>query len=87
MNLDGGGSETPNVPTSATETNTNTNMPADPNNESNNTPLEFPPPQGVELMFDLAPGSIPNDSVEAAFVNPTASSAATGLPTAVSRSY
>lgn len=83
----GGGNVTPNaVSTSATETNTNTNMSVDPNTESNNTSAEFPPetPQGVELMFDLAPGSIRIDSVEAAFINPTAP-AATGLPAAVSQ--
>jgi len=88
MNPDGGESETPNVSTSATETNTNSNVSVDPNTESNRTSTEFPPetPQGVELMFDLAPGSIRIDSVEAAFINPTAS-ASTGLPVAVSRSY
>jgi hypothetical protein len=82
----GGGSQNPNVSASATETNTNTNMSVDPNTESNNTSTEFPPetPQGVELMFDLAPGSIRIDSVEAAFINPTAP-AATGLPAAVSQ--
>lgn len=89
LNPDGGGNVTPNVvSTSATETNTNTNMSVDPNTETNNTSTDFPPetPQGVELMFDLAPGSIRIDSVEAAFINPTAP-ATTGLPAAVSRSY
>lgn len=92
MNPDGAGSETPNVSTSATEqnSNSNTNMSVDPNTESNNTSTEFPSstetPQGVELLFDLAPGSIRIDSVEAAFINPTAP-AATGVPAAVSRAY
>eukprot|EP00102_Acyrthosiphon_pisum_P010274 XP_008178543.1 PREDICTED: large proline-rich protein bag6-B isoform X2 [Acyrthosiphon pisum] len=83
----GGGNVTPNVvSTSATETNTNTNTSVDPNTESNNTSTEFPPetPQGVELMFDLAPGSIRIDSVEAAFINPTAP-ATTGVSAAVSQ--
>ncbi|XP_022176814.1 large proline-rich protein bag6-A isoform X1 [Myzus persicae] len=86
----GEGSETPNVSTSATEqnSNSNTNMSVDPNTESNNTSTEFPSstetPQGVELLFDLAPGSIRIDSVEAAFINPTAP-AATGVPAAVSQ--
>lgn len=87
LNLDGVGNVAPNVvSTSATETNTNTNTSVDPHTESNNTSTGFPheTPQGVELMFDLAPGSIRIDSVEAAFINPTAP-AATGLPAAVSR--
>jgi len=88
MNPDIGGSETPNVSTSATETNTNTNMSLDPNTEINNTSTEFPSPtetpQGVELKFGLVPESV--DSVEAAFINPTAP-ATTSLPAAVSGSY
>lgn len=71
-------------------TETNTNMSVDPSTESNNTTSEFPseaPPQGVELMFDLAPGSIRIDSVEAAFINPTAPAETGGTPVAVSRSY
>ncbi|KAL4122331.1 hypothetical protein QTP88_014681 [Uroleucon formosanum] len=83
----GVGNVAPNVvSTSATETNTNTNTSVDPHTESNNTSTGFPheTPQGVELMFDLAPGSIRIDSVEAAFINPTAP-AATGLPAAVSQ--
>ncbi|CAH1726122.1 large proline-rich protein bag6-B isoform X2 [Aphis gossypii] len=69
-------------------TETNTNMSVDPSTESNNTTSEFPseaPPQGVELMFDLAPGSIRIDSVEAAFINPTAPAETGGTPVAVSQ--
>ncbi|XP_025206155.1 large proline-rich protein bag6-B isoform X2 [Melanaphis sacchari] len=68
-------------------TETNTNMSVDTNTESNNTTTEFTSetPQGVELMFDLAPGSIRIDSVEAAFINPTASAETGSTPAAVSQ--
>lgn len=74
-----------NVSTSATSTETNTNMTVDPNTDNNSTATEFSSetPHGVELMFDLTPGSIRIDSVEAAFVNPNASGSS--QPTAVSR--
>lgn len=85
MNPDG--TLNPNVSTSATGTESNSNMRVDPNAESNNTSTEFPPetPHGVELMFDLAPGTIRIDSVEAAFVTPNASGP--NQPTSVSRKY
>lgn len=87
MNPDGTPNETPNVSTSAASTETNTNMTVDPNPESNNTSSEFmpEPPHGVELMFDLAPGSIRIDSVEASFVTPNVSGSS--QPTSVSRNY
>lgn len=86
MNPEGVGSETPNVSTSASSTESNSNMTVDPNTESNNTTAEFASdvPHGVELMFDLTPGSIRIDSVEA-FVTPNASGSS--QPTTVSRKY
>jgi len=85
MNPDGTPNETPNVTTSVASTETNTNITVDPNTEINNTSTEFPPetPHGVELMFDLAPGSIRIDSVEAAFVTPNVSGSS--QPTSVSQ--
>lgn len=67
--------------TTAASPETNSNISVDPNTESNTT-AEFSsePPHGVELMFDLAPGSIRIGSVET-FVNPSGSN----QPTAVSR--
>lgn len=65
-NLANQGGETPNVSTSATSTETNSNTTVGPNTESNNTSAEFSSdaPHGVELMFDLPPGSFRIDSVE-----------------------
>jgi len=87
MNPDRTGREIPMTIPPATETNTN--MSVDPNTDSNNTTAEFPPeaPRGVELMFDLAPGSIRIDSVEAAFIDQTAPTETGGTPVAVTRSY
>lgn len=86
MNPERVGNETPNVSTSATSTETNSNTTVDPNTENNTTSTEFPSdaPHGVELMFDLAPGSIRIDSVEA-FVSPNAPGSS--HPTIVSRTY
>lgn len=87
MNPEGIRSEIPNVSTSTTSAETNTNMIAEEIIESNRTsdfnPIHVPP--GVELMFDLAPGSIQIDSVEAAFVSPNTSGS--NQPTTVSRQY
>ncbi|XP_050431835.1 large proline-rich protein BAG6 isoform X2 [Adelges cooleyi] len=75
------------------EANTNaaaTESNAESNNTTNNTSgtSEFPAgtPHSVELMFDLTPGGIRIDSLEAAFVAPNASSAAPNQqpPTAAS---
>lgn len=87
MNQEGAGSESSNVSTSTSRTETNTNGTVDPNTESNNTSTQFPSetPHGVELMFDLTPGSIQIDSVEAAFVTPNASGS--NQPTTVSRKF
>lgn len=80
-------SETPNVSTQPTSAETNTSMNVDPNTESNNTSTEFPSeaPHGVELMFDLGPGTIQINSVEASLVAPNASGSS--QPTAVSRKF
>lgn len=85
MNPEGVRTEVRNVSTSATSTESNTNMTVDPNSENNRPATEFSSeaPHGVELMFDLTPGSIRIDSVETAFVNPNASGSS--QPTAVSR--
>lgn len=89
MNPEATGNETPNVSTSNTNTESNTSVPADSNSESNSASLEFPPgtPHGVELMFDLTPGTgtIRIDSVEASFVSPNVSGST--QPTTVSRKY
>lgn len=83
MNPEGAGNETSNVSTSATPTDTSSNL--DTNTENSNASAEFSSetPHGVELMFDLTPGTIRIDSVEAAFVTPNASGSS--QPTTVSR--
>jgi len=84
MNPEGVGSETPNVSASATNTETNTNLTAETVTE-NNRSSDFPTgtPHGEELMFDLTPGTIHIDSVEAAFVSPNTTGS--NQPTTVSR--
>jgi len=86
MSPEGVGSESPNVSTSATSTETNTNMTADPTIE-NNRSLDFSTDSSpaVEVMFDLSPETIHIDSVEAEFVSPNTSGST--QPTTVSRQY
>jgi len=77
-------SETYNVSTLATATNTNTDMSVDPNTESNNSPAQTL--QGVEQMFGLAPGFIRSGSVEGVFFDPN-ECLIPGLPAALHSSY
>lgn len=88
MNPEGVGNETPNVSTSAASTEANANVTVDSNTETHNLSTGFPAnnPNGLaELMFDLAPGTIHIDTVEAAFINSNSSESTP--PTDVSRKY
>ncbi|XP_050542596.1 large proline-rich protein bag6-A isoform X2 [Daktulosphaira vitifoliae] len=89
MNPDGVAAEPVNVSTSVSNNEinneSNTNTTTESNTESNNTLSDYPTgtPHSVELMFDLTPGSIRIDSVEAAFVAPNVAS--NNHPTATSQ--
>ncbi|VVC43920.1 Hypothetical protein CINCED_3A020784 [Cinara cedri] len=85
MNPEGIGSEIPNVSTSATSTETNANVTVDPNTEITNSSSEFSTDNSnalAELVFDMTPGTIHIDTVEAAFINSNSSGSIppTGVP-------
>lgn len=85
MNTEVIGNETPSVSTSATTT-ANANVRLDSNIDRNNPSMELPTvPNGLsELLFDLAPGAIHIDAVEAAFINSHSSGS---TPPDISRKY